>query len=227
MDEIGDISMEVQVRLLRILQHKEFERVGGHETLRSDFRLLAATNRNLEEEVENGRFRRDLYYRLNVFPIRVPPLRERKEDIPLLARYFLDIYANKSNKPVSKLKPDEMGKLLSYDWPGNVRELENVIERGVILAKGSIYKVPDLNGPHHRRNDGSSMNLRENERNHILKILKKTGGKVAGPGGAAEILEIHPNTLFSRMKKLGISRKADYVSGPSRSTSAGCQDNDI
>lgn len=211
LDEIGDISMDVQVRLLRVLQSKEFERLGGQETLRSDFRLLAATNRNLEMEVEQGRFRRDLYYRLNVFPISVPPLRERKEDIPLLAQYFLQLYANKCNKPVKIISREELDRLMSYDWPGNVRELENVIERGVILAKGPFYKVPDLISVH-APNEDRFVSLRENERNYILKVLRKTNGKVTGPGGAAEILDIHQNTLYSRMKKLGISRKTDYIS---------------
>lgn len=212
LDEIGDISMDVQVRLLRVLQSKEFERVGGHETLRSDFRLLAATNRDLEREVKNGRFRRDLFYRLNVFPINVPPLRDRQEDTPLLACYFLNLYANKCNKDVAVIPREEMEKLLSYDWPGNVRELENVIERGVILSKGKVYRVPELKGGRTQQYD-QTLTLRDNERNHILRVLTKTRGKVTGPGGAAEILDIHPNTLFSRMKKLGISRKANYVSG--------------
>ncbi len=210
LDEIGDISMDVQVRLLRVLQNKEFERVGGHETLRSNFRLLTATNRNLEREVKNGSFRRDLFYRLNVFPIHVPPLRDRKEDIPLLARYFLKLYANKCNKDVAVIPREEMDKLIAYHWPGNVRELENVIERGVILSKGKHYRVPELTGIQAPYSEPAHT-LHDNERNHILRVLRRTGGKVTGPGGAAEILDIHPNTLFSRMKKLGISRRADYV----------------
>jgi len=209
LDEIGDITMEIQVKLLRVLQSREFERVGGGQTLQSDFRLLAATNRDLEAEVEAGRFRRDLYYRLNVFPITVPRLRDRKEDIPLLAHYFLKVYANKCNKSLDKIPLKEMEKLLCYDWPGNVRELENVIERGVILSNGSFYLVPEF------ENQAASpeeilTTLRENERNHILRVLRHTDGKVAGRGGAAEILDIHPSTLFSRMKKMGISRKANY-----------------
>jgi transcriptional regulator with GAF, ATPase, and Fis domain len=212
LDEIGDISMDIQVKLLRVLQSREFVRVGGDVIIQSDFRLLAATNRNLEQEVKKGRFRRDLYYRLNVFPIHVPSLRDRKEDVPLLARYFLGLYANKCNKPLDKISPPEMEKLMSYDWPGNVRELENVIERGVILSNGPFYRVPELASRHSLSHD-THMSLRENELNHILEVLRATGGKVTGQGGAAEILDIHPNTLFSRMKKLGISRKASYLTG--------------
>ncbi|MBA2880369.1 transcriptional regulator with GAF, ATPase, and Fis domain [Desulfosalsimonas propionicica] len=210
LDEIGDISMEVQVKLLRVLQSHEFERVGGSRVLKSDFRLIAATNRDLAREVEAGRFRRDLYYRLNVFPIQVPRLCRRKEDIPLLAEYFLGVYANKCNKNLETIPSMEMEKLMAYDWPGNVRELENVIERGVILSSGSFYQVPDL-GKDHAPPDPEMVTLRENERRHILRVLAQTRGKVAGAGGAAEILDIHPNTLFSRMKKLGISRKSTFA----------------
>ena len=206
LDEIGEISMDVQVRLLRVLQSKEYERVGGYQTLRSDFRLIVATNRELGRDVAAGRFRKDLYYRLHVFPIVVMPLRERKEDIPLLAQYFLDLYAAKFNKNVRSITKSDMDKLIAYNWPGNVRELENVIERGVILSKGQIYKLPDLG--HYPLGDSVStvtQTIRENERSHILRVLEKTGGKISGPGGAAQILDIHPNTLYSRMKKLGIT----------------------
>ncbi|HLZ20180.1 MAG TPA: sigma 54-interacting transcriptional regulator [Smithellaceae bacterium] len=205
LDEIGEISMDVQVRLLRVLQSKEYERVGGHETLRSDFRLIAATNRELGQDVVNGRFRQDLYYRLNVFPIFVPSLKERQEDIPLLAQYFLEIYAGKFNKGVRSITQSDMDKLMSYSWPGNVRELENVIERGVILSNGPVYKLPDLGHyPLAAPGDAVLQTLTENEKHHILRVLDKTKGKIAGPGGAAQILDIHPNTLYSRMKKLGI-----------------------
>ncbi len=214
LDEISEISMEVQVRLLRVLQSREFERVGGQEVHRSDFRLLVATNRDLRKEVQTGRFREDLYYRINVFPIKVPPLRERKEDIPLLAHHFLRIYAEKFNKVVDRIAVREMEKLVAYSWPGNVRELENVIERGVILSKGPDYCVPELGQILSEQNAAPvSASLKENERNHILSILKMTRGKVNGPGGAAEILKIHPNTLHSRMKKLGIqTRKTNDIS---------------
>ncbi|MBI5605243.1 MAG: sigma 54-interacting transcriptional regulator [Deltaproteobacteria bacterium] len=212
LDEIGDISMEIQVKLLRVLQTREFERVGGQETVHSDFRLLAATNRDLLKEVKAGRFREDLYYRINVFPIQVPPLRERKEDIPLLAHHFLEILANKLAKPMEKITRQEREKLLAYDWPGNVRELENVIERGVILSQGPYYKVPELgHHPVSSDHDDPSLSLRENERNYIIRVLKKSGGKITGPGGAAERLVIHPNTLYSRMKKLGIRRQPGFL----------------
>ncbi len=212
LDEIGDISMDVQARLLRVLQTKEFERVGGHETLQSDFRLLAATNRDLQREVERGHFRQDLYYRLNVFPIDVPRLRDREGDIPLLAHYFLRLYAGKFNKSLESIPEEEMKKLLAYNWPGNVRELENVIERGVILSRGPYYKVPELEGTRSLPPERTAVSLRENERDHIIRVLQRTGGKVTGMGGAADILDIHPNTLFSRMKKLGIHRRAHYIS---------------
>jgi len=207
LDEIGDLAMDIQVRLLRVIQTKEFERVGGAETLRSDFRLLAATNRNLEEEVKAQRFRADLYYRLAVFPIAVPPLRERKEDIPLLAYYFLEIYSKKRGKVFTKIPDSEMQKLLEYDWPGNVRELENIIERGTILDAGPVFRVPELEkgNPEIAARD-SAVTLRENERRHILWALRQTHWKVRGQGGAAELLDLPPSTLAFRMKKLGIKR---------------------
>ncbi|MCK9274503.1 MAG: sigma 54-interacting transcriptional regulator [Syntrophales bacterium] len=213
LDEIGDISMEIQVKLLRVLQSGEFERVGGHHTLKSDFRLLAATNRDLQKEVETGRFRQDLYYRLNVFPINVPALRDRKDDIPLLAHYFLTLYAGKFNKPLETIARNDMEKLLAYSWPGNVRELENVIERSVILSNGSHLRIPELGDKSSPLfTDKPFASLKKNERDHIISALQRTNGKVTGPGGAADLLEIHPNTLFSRMKKLGIHKRARYYS---------------
>ena len=206
LDEIGDLPMEVQVRLLRVLQSGEFERVGGTETIRPDFRLIAATNLNLEDAVKAGRFRADLYYRLNVFPIHVPPLRERQEDIPLLAEYFLDIYSKKAGRQF-KIPETEMQKLMRYHWPGNVRELENIIERGTILSTSSKFRVPDLTGGYPEGDqDAAGVTLQENERRHILWALETTKWKVRGPGGAAELLDVHPSTLSFRMKKLGIAR---------------------
>jgi len=208
LDEIGDLTLEMQVRLLRVLQTKEFERVGGNETIRSDFRLVTATNRDLENDVKAKRFRADLYYRTNVFPIYVPPLRERKEDIHLLVYYFLSIYAKKVGKTFGRIPDEEMEKLTGYDWPGNVRELENIIERGVILSPGPAFRAPELRGdltksPYAR--DGA-VTLEENEKRHILWALRQTDWKVRGPQGAAELLKIHPSTLNFRMKKLGIRR---------------------
>jgi transcriptional regulator with GAF, ATPase, and Fis domain len=207
LDEIGDLPLEIQVRLLRVLQSREFERVGGSETLHSDFRLIAATNRNLEQLIQEGKFRDDLYYRINVFPIYVPSLRERIEDIPLLAYYFLKNYSRKMGKNFEKIPEGEMEKLLRYDWPGNVRELENIIERGAILSTPPDFQVPEL----HLRNPGvanpkNAVTLKENERGHILWALQRTGWKVRGSGGAAELLEIHPSTLEFRIKKLAIQR---------------------
>jgi transcriptional regulator with GAF, ATPase, and Fis domain len=211
LDEIGDLPLDVQVRLLRVLQNKEFERIGSSETLRSDFRLVTATNHDLEQAIKAGRFRSDLYYRLNVFPIFVPPLRERKEDIPLLANYFLKSYATKMGKTFQGIPKSEMERLIEYDWPGNVRELENIIERGTILSSGLLFKVPELWSNHpeipHLQED---ITLRGNERRHILWALKKTGWKVRGQKGAAELLKIHPSTLAFRMKKLGIQRPPKY-----------------
>jgi len=211
LDEIGELPMEVQVRLLRVLQNKEFERVGGSETLHSDFRLLVATNRDLEQSIRINRFRSDLYYRLNVFPIYVPPLRERKEDIPLLAHYFIRIYGNKLKKAFEKIPNLEMEKLIRYDWPGNVRELENIIERGAILSTGPTFWVPELEISSTEFPDtGTETSLQENERRHIMWALQKTGWKVRGLGGAAELLKIHPSTLAFRMKKLGVQRPSRY-----------------
>ncbi|MCF8032373.1 MAG: sigma 54-interacting transcriptional regulator [Desulfarculaceae bacterium] len=224
LDEIGDMPLNSQVQLLRVLQSKEFERVGGHETIRSDFRLMAATNRDLPQMIEAGSFREDLYYRLSVFPIQVPPLRERPEDIPLLSLHFLQVYAKRLGKKVEKVPNPEMQKLLDYTWPGNVRELENIIERGVILSTGPLYRVPTTSLT---RNTIAAMrpdmSLDENERSHILNVLDMTGGKVRGEDGAAAILNIHPNTLYSRMKKLGIApaRKRPRLESPDWSTNLG------
>jgi transcriptional regulator with GAF, ATPase, and Fis domain len=211
LDEIGEIPEQIQIRLLNVLQTKEFERLGGSEVVRSDFRLLAATNRDLEKDVKEGRFRLDLYYRLNVFPIYIPPLRERKEDIPLLCHFFVRKIGTRMDKKFHKISNREIEKLIRYDWPGNVRELENIIERGVIISSGSYFKIPELaiseSDVVAPRN--SNMTLKDIERLHILSTLEKTRWKVRGPGGAAELLGINSSTLTSRMKKLGIHRPKD------------------
>ncbi|MEW5914356.1 MAG: sigma 54-interacting transcriptional regulator [Thermodesulfobacteriota bacterium] len=210
LDEIGELSFEMQVSLLRVLQTREFERVGGTETIRSDFRLVAATNRDLEEGVRRGNFRLDLFHRLNVFPIKVPPLRERREDIGLLANHFLEIHASKSGEPVMQLRNADLAKLLQYDWPGNVRELENIIERGILLGNGKDFRIPTLGLGHPSiSKDAGGHTLRDNERRHILWALEQTGWKVRGKGGAAELLDINPSTLAFRMKKLEITRPAN------------------
>ena len=207
LDEIGEIPLSLQISLLRVLQAKEFERVGGGETLHSDFRLIAATNRDLAQAVKNNLFRQDLYYRLNVFPINVPPLRKRKEDIPLLANHFLRKYSAGTGKVMEPVSDREMQKLTRYDWPGNVRELENIMERGALLSAGRIFRTPELgmDGLDGCFND-EILTLEENERRMIIKALEKTDGRIRGRGGAAEILGIHRNTLYARMKKLGLRK---------------------
>jgi len=207
LDEIGEIPMELQIKLLRVLQTGEFERVGGGITVKSNFRLLTATNKDLGQMVKEGKFREDLYYRLNVFPITVPPIKERKEDIPLLALYFLKRYAQKLGKAENKISTEEMEKLTQYEWPGNVRELENVIERGTILSVGSSFIAPELGTSSTKSSEHAFLSFADNERAYIHNTLNKTDGKVKGPGGAAELMKIPEGTLRSKMKKLGIQRR--------------------
>jgi len=211
LDEIGDIPPGIQVKLLRVLQNNKFERVGGQKTIHSDFRLMAATNKDVEKEVQKGNFRMDLYYRLNVFPIHVPPLRDRKEDIGLLALHFLKIYAQKLNRKTHHIPAEELKKMEAYHWPGNVRELENFIERGVILndQSGFLSPVIDQNSSTVLQKT-ATLSHEENERNHILNVLESTSWMVAGKKGAAALLEMHPNTLRYRMKKLGIRIRRKY-----------------
>ncbi len=207
LDEIGDIPPELQAKLLRVLQEHELERVGGTQTIKVDVRVIAATNRDLEKAVKENRFREDLYYRLNVFPIPLPPLRERKEDISLLVQYFVNKHTLRLGKSIEKIRQETMEQLTAYPWPGNVRELENVIERAVILSKGPTLEVGDDLLASSNLGDSeetASLTLEEIERNHILKVLERTQGVIEGPKGAARILNLHPNTLRSRLKKLGI-----------------------
>ncbi|MCP4756775.1 MAG: GAF domain-containing protein [Proteobacteria bacterium] len=213
LDEIGDISMEVQVRLLRVLQTKNFERVGGTRNLKSDFRLIAATNQNLEALVKAGKFREDLYYRLNVFPIEVPPLRKRPEDISLLALFFLKKFAKKSAKVLTRIPESEMKMLESYSWPGNVRELENVMERAVVMSRKGHFHIPDLQPKRKVRPDrNGGVTMLEIEKNHLVWALNETKWKIRGPGGAAELLGMHHSTLRSRIKKHGIKKQLLTVS---------------
>jgi len=205
LDEISNTPMEVQMQLLRVLQTREFQRVGGVETIRSNFRLLTASNRDLKEEVKAGRFREDLYYRLNVFPIVIPPLRDRKDDISLLSLFFLKKYASRMRKNLEDISAKEMEKLIKYDWPGNIRELQHIIERGVILSSDSYFRVPELATHNkHEHSKTESVSLNEIVRHHIIWALEKTGGKISGKGSAAELLDINYGTLRSKMKKLGI-----------------------
>lgn len=209
LDEIGDIPPETQVKLLRVLQEREFERVGGTETLKVNVRVIAATNRDLAAAVDQQTFRADLYYRLNVFPLHVPPLRERTEDIPILAQYFVNKYAKLFTKSISSIHPNTMERLVAYPWPGNVRELENIIERAMILSNTTVLAI-DEGWPSPRETRAGSVGkfvtLEEMEREYILKVLQQTRWVIGGKKGAAEILNVHPNTLRSRLTKLGIKK---------------------
>ena len=207
LDEIGDLSMELQAKLLRVLQDGEFVRVGSSSTMKVDVRVIAATNRNLEAALENKTFRGDLYYRLSVFPIRIPPLRERKNDIPVLVKHFVKKYGVQTGKKIEKVPQKVIDSLQAYHWPGNVRELENIIERAVIISQGSQLEL----GKWFPRKDippeaFDMATLEDSERIHILKALEFTGWRVSGEKGAAKILGINPNTLVSKMKKLDIHR---------------------
>jgi transcriptional regulator with GAF, ATPase, and Fis domain len=207
LDEIGDLPMELQVKLLRVLQDGEFERLGNPNTIRVDVRVIAATNRDLGKALESGNFREDLYYRLNVFPIYIPPLRERWDDIPLLVKHFVLKYQKKTGKKIETIPQRVMEILQNYHWPGNVRELENVIERAVILSPGGRLELGDWYLKKDPPADPAEIfTLEEMERIHILKALELTRWRVSGEKGAAKILGINPQTLVSRMKKLGINR---------------------
>ena len=203
LDEVGDIPIEIQPKLLRALQEREFERLGSTRTKKVDIRLVAATNRDLEKMMENREFRSDLYYRLNVFPIRIPPLRERPEDIPLLARYFIQKHG-RMNKEVESIPAAAMRKLSSWHWPGNIRELENFIERSVILTHGTALQAPIGELSNNGKTTPVAGTREANERDEAIRVLKITNGRVAGPNGAAVRMGIKRTTLISRMKKLGI-----------------------
>lgn len=206
LDEIGELPMDIQVKLLRVLQEQEFERVGGSRTICTDVRLVAVTSRDLDAEVAAGRFRADLFYRVNVFPIRLPPLRDRREDISLLVDHFLGKLIPRLGKSFRGVSRDSMQRLQDYHWPGNVRELQNVLERAAVLAHGSVVEIPDIEServPSTPRG-GRPRTLAENERDHILRILEISGGRIDGPRGAARILGLKASTLRSRMEKLGL-----------------------
>ena len=209
LDEIGELPLDSQVKLLRVLQEKEIQRLGGNKTIKINVRVVAATNRSLEKEVAEGRFRLDLYYRLNVFPIQLPTLKERKEDIEALANYFLKKYATSSRKNVNGISVSALAQLQGYNWPGNIRELEHLIERNVLLAKTNEiekFDLPTSNSNPLEKNNGKMLSMEEMEKEHIMNALQICDGKVSGSGGAAELLKMQPQTLFSKMKKLGIKQ---------------------
>jgi formate hydrogenlyase transcriptional activator len=213
LDEVGEIPLELQPKLLRVLQDQEFERLGSNRTLKVDMRVIAATNRNLAERIAQNQFRSDLYYRLSVFPVAVPPLRERKEDIPLLVRYFVRQICLRMDRHIESIPPSAMDALLQWHWPGNVRELENLMERSVILSEGEVLRVPisELRAP--TVPEGSefpNQNLDYAERQHIVRVLRETRGKISGPHGAAIRLGLKRTTLQSKMQRLGITRQ-DYM----------------
>jgi formate hydrogenlyase transcriptional activator len=210
LDEVGELSLDVQVKLLRVLQEQEFERLGSTRPTKVNVRVIAATNRDLEEEVARGRFRSDLFYRLNIFPIHLPPLRERKPDIPLLATHFAVGFARKMGKRVVSIDEQALARLTAYDWPGNARELANVLERAIILCDGASVLAEHLGELNRgRRESGVFPTLEEMERQHILRALAQTGGVLAGPEGAARLLGMRRSTVWSRMKKLGIRTTHD------------------
>jgi transcriptional regulator with GAF, ATPase, and Fis domain len=214
LDEIGEMPYELQAKLLRVLQENEFERVGGKSAMRTDVRVIAATNRNLEKEVEAGRFRSDLFFRLNVFPLTMPPLRQRLEDIPLFVKYFMEKYSKRIGKNVLSIKKTSLDAMKEYNWPGNIRELEHLIERAIIISTGQTLEIDNiiLSGQHNTATEVSAIKpLIEVEREHIVNALKATRGKVTGENGAAALLGLNGKTLGSRMRKLGIKREVQII----------------
>ena len=209
LDEIGEMPMDLQTKLLRVIQDGEFERLGGPKTIKVNVRIIASTNRKLEEEIRKGRFREDLFYRLNVFPITIPPLRQRKEDIPLLVDYFVAKFNKKTGKKIETVSKDTLNVLQEYDWPGNVRELESIIERAVITSQGTGLQILDRfeNSPQAGEQEAQDCKaLAELERDHIFQALEKTGWRIEGKKGAATMLGLNPSTLRGRMRKDGIRR---------------------
>ena len=213
LDEIGEIPLELQPKLLRVLQDHEFERLGGTRTIKVDLRLIAATNRDLAKSVAEKEFRSDLFYRLNVFPIRTPSLRERRADIPLLIRYFVLKFARGMDRGIESIPSETMDALVNWDWPGNVRELENFIERSVILTDGTALRAPlaDLQGG---TSSSVERSLEGAERELIIRVLRETGGMISGPTGAAGRLGLKRTTLQSKMQRLGITRRDYFAREP-------------
>jgi len=209
LDEIGDLDLEMQVSLLRVLQERVIERVGGNASIAVDARLIAATHRDLAVATKEGRFRSDLFYRLNVFPISVPPLREHREDIPDLVKYFIGHFGQRMNRHIEPISSDALRVIMDYSWPGNVRELENLIERAMIVSSGSTLQID----PHWLQNPPTALEVRNSqtfadaERRTILDALERCRGKIYGPNGAAAVLSVKPTTLYGKMRKLGISKQ--------------------
>ena len=236
LDEVGEVPLDVQVKLLRVLQEHEFERVGGTNPIKVDVRVIGATNRDLVKSIRGGKFREDLYYRLNVFPIALPPLRDREGDVPLLVHFLVARFAARVGVRIELVGKATMERLSRYSWPGNIRELENVLERAVILSNGPTLEIapevfasaaaraanadpPTPSGSERPRPTAASAgptppleSLESSTRNHILAALEKSGWVIDGPHGVAKVLSLHPNTLRSRMKKLGIARHAEGAS---------------
>ncbi len=211
LDEVGDIPLELQPKLLRVLQEQEFERLGSTRTVRVDVRLIAATNRDLAQMVAEKQFREDLYFRLNVFPIRIPPLRERAGDIPLLVRYYVDKYSQRMNKGIDVIPEETMAALCRYAWPGNIRELQNLIERAVIMTPGNVLQIQGSDLQESSRTLSSTAGTLEDvERQRILQALREAGAVIGGPHGAAVRLGLKRTTLLSKMQKLGIARNTNY-----------------
>src|SRR5262249_1906011 len=210
LDEIEEIPLELQPKLLRVLQEQEFERLGSGQTMRVDVRVLAATNADLAQMVTEKKFRSDLYYRLNVFPIPLPPLRERTEDISLLVHFFAQRFSQQMKKPITTIPAETLAQLTAYSWPGNIRELQNLIERAVILSRGSVLEVPlaelKQSGNGSFAHQIGSVKLEAVERDHIIKVLRETGWVIGGKSGAAARLGLNRTTLNNRMRKLGITR---------------------
>jgi formate hydrogenlyase transcriptional activator len=204
LDEVGDIPLELQSKLLRVLQEREFERLGSSQTIGVDFRLVAATNRNLAEMVANGQFRRDLYYRLSVFPIEIPPLRQRTKDIPMLVWHYVKKYARQMNKDIPKILPEDMEALVNHRWPGNVRELQNIVERSMVVSRDGVLAISH---PADTQTLTGSRTLAEAQRELIQEALKAANWVLGGPAGAASRLGVKRTTLFYKIKRLGLSRE--------------------
>ncbi len=212
LDEIGELPLELQSKLLRVIQEKEIERLGSNRIIKVNFRLIAATNRNLDQAISNGLFRSDLYFRLNVFPVHLPPLRERKEDIPLLTAHFIKKIAKKLGRDIKNVSDKVMKDLQAYNWPGNIRELEHIIERSCIICKGKIIQEVNLPSsvkevPGKAGKTYSIKTWKEHEREYILGVLLECNGKISGVNGAAKIMDIPPTTLESKIRKLGIKKQ--------------------